>query len=615
MQYNRNKEQKIIDFTYHNPWCSTRITSRLLGISEKVVRKILNNSLEYEKIKIPVSKSVSNRRAKHVYFLLKSSQLKAFNKNRKPEFAGKALLQSAKRLSVARTLLASLPDAHESIDWIISPWKKSKNYLTIDIIMSIKSASNGNRSIVAIATPPFDVDLEWFSLHIRQWKESTKKHGITGTLVFWNPDWHPTLTIDQAKILSKSAEGIKGYCVIFTGASFDNLEKPLWVYLLPSEKLKKSSTPPWESNAAVLRDIPQKSLFMNNERKSPYPWGSSILYWKSKNANDILSQSITFVLKSKIAVIDFMFWMLSHPCCSAEIYSAIQGQANSGINSDRKLRAKFKERTLILKEFEFVEELIEFPGHYILTDKGMEALKLITGIPRKMLNKQFGSPYANTIYEWQTEHTDRIFQFIYSLAESKMLGAWQMNGVRQLFQDIQMVSGQVIRKMVVVPDSAGTIITKSNREFPFWLEVDRGTRQGLKFKKQTERYFLPFQAKYKPMVIPPLIYIIDTGTDNDEGRLRSFVRVLGHLYRRYSGTPLKVIVSTAHLLDKEKPLMRDKKAWRVFQRGIFYPETQTLSQALEASNKNQAIYTNLSKNIYRTNGHLAKSQEGMRQSK
>jgi len=138
--------------------------------------------------------------------------------------------------------------------------------------------------------------------------------------------------------------------------------------------------------------------------------------------------------------------------------------------------------------------------------------------------------------------------------------------------------------VTIHPDGEGDFVFRDGRKVRFWLEVDRGTRTGMRFSAQLEKYYLIRYARTQAVNIPVLLYITDTGGERDEGRLRSAARRLAQQSRaRYPGSRLHILFTTGDLIDRfEEGDPGSVRIWRRFTRGRLVRELVSLQEGLTA---------------------------------
>jgi hypothetical protein len=139
-----------------------------------------------------------------------------------------------------------------------------------------------------------------------------------------------------------------------------------------------------------------------------------------------------------------------------------------------------------------------------------------------------------------------IFAFMFALRRSGWLASWDLVQARYEYC-VAVAPGDLTRprRVELIPDSEG-VLAVDGRKVPFWLEIDRGTRNGVRLTRQLEKYILARFGYAASDPIPMLLYVVAEG---GETRARLVARRLVELVARYRLRRMPaILISTWELL-------------------------------------------------------------------
>jgi hypothetical protein len=164
-----------------------------------------------------------------------------------------------------------------------------------------------------------------------------------------------------------------------------------------------------------------------------------------------------------------------------------------------------------------------------------------------------------------------ILAFMFALRRDDRLAGWDLVQARYEYC-VAIAPGDLTRprRVELVPDSGGTL-TVDGRQVPFWLEIDRGTRHGVRLTRQLEKYILARFGYAATDPLPMLLYVVAEG---GESRARLVARRLVELSTRYRLRRIPaILITTWELLtggDRSRPPEPMEAVWRLPFRWMEY---------------------------------------------
>ena len=588
--FGKTFEQRVVNFLYANPWSTPQQISGILGESQPKIRRALKDTSIFECLTIPIDRDANQRGHLRLFALTRIGQIDRVGENRSPELLAQALLMQHYRGSIARKFVGDLASM-ERINWVLSPWRPTRTAPFFDAMICVRVGLD-RAMLVVLAIAPKHVNMDWYFDILRVWKSWRKRaYAIPATLVFWRPDIAASF-IDR---LASLAPANNGRAVCYIGNSLLSTEEPSWVYLIPGKRTARTTEPPWDAGASIMSQALCLKHFIYGNRKTPHAYSTTLRYWAQRTSGR-LQNEVNFMLSSKLSDVYFLSWCSRYPAFDRNTFNSVVRSKKRKKLLNTKLR-RFQQLGYIL-------QINDMEGHFVICPDGLACLAHTAGVDVQSYTRYLGFPSYQAVYSTQREHTNRVLDLIRRLSQDGMLHGWMMSNAKQLFYDIQLAFGKPLKKLTITPDSSGIIKLRPAETAPsasfFWLEVDRGTRRGNRFRYQLEKYFLAFFSQQNDLPIPPIIYVVDTKASSDESRLQAVVRVLAGHSKRYANTPLRVILTTGDLLEhySDSPISI-APIWRVFYSGRHYTDLVNIQDAFRVPLGQEIRHHN------RTDAHLA----------
>ncbi|MCB2160640.1 hypothetical protein KQH40_00980 [bacterium] len=571
--------EAIGHYLFNNPWSTASEISALTGIKKWVVWDIIKNHPRYfENVSIPRGEEAPGTQYfSSVYALTSWGSKKSVGFFRSPKFLAQALLSSYSRLPVIRQELSALYQAG-ALDWSITPWQIKRRGLMIDALASLK-AGNGLSILAAFIMPPQLANLLWYELLIKEWMDWRKKGGYIqpANLYVWQPRFE-TATVPE--YLASKAKDRNGNLFIFSGKHVFS-GRISWSRLTDNEIVPVNSL-----------FIQQAAFVGQGIRKSHYNQATSLTTWAQGNADDdeYAVDTLSFLNLSR-GEIDLLKVISLYPPATIlrarELIGAKRG------------RRDLKNHVQNLEQNGLVRTLQDDQKTILVTHQGLSLLGGLAGMNGRLYASLLGWPNRPAMYAAQVEHFSRIISFLMWLNHFSRLKNWSTLRCKYSFKDISL--GTIKRKVITIhPDGEGDYQFSTGEQVKFWLEVDRGTRKGRRFTSQLERYFLIRYARILPVTTPTLLYVVDTGNGQDEGRMRSAVRRLKYLARtRYPNSGLIVLFTTGELIDQADQKDPGKaKIWRVYALGQFNKQLISLEIGMRVSEEIEKMRSSQTTNVH-----------------
>jgi DNA-binding MarR family transcriptional regulator len=310
--------------------------------------------------------------------------------------------------------------------------------------------------------------------------------------------------------------------------------------------------------------------------KHAYPKATNLRTWAEANqGSQELARDVCSLLALGVPEIQALERIGLHPPATIRRLRAAGGT----VRDRNQMRAKVHR----LEDLGLVRTREDAQTTITITQSGISLLGALSGISAELADELLGWPNRPQTYARQREHYQRITGFLLWLHRAGRVEDWSTMKCRYRFRDVSV--GAVQRWAVTIhPDGEGDFVFCDGRKVRFWLEVDRGTRTGRRFSAQLEKYYLIRYARIQAVNIPVLLYITDTGGEQDEGRLRSAARRLARQGQtRYPESRLHILFTTGDLIDRfDEGDPGVVRIWRRFARGRLERELLSLEQGLIA---------------------------------
>jgi DNA-binding MarR family transcriptional regulator len=255
--------------------------------------------------------------------------------------------------------------------------------------------------------------------------------------------------------------------------------------------------------------------------------------------------------------------LLQYPAFSAEELALVVGFRQRSVR-------RCLER---LRDMGLIETLPLFEGERrsVLTALGLDLLAIkAMQTPTRFRTRRAWSTDHDPLTR-SPRHMQYILAFMFALRRGGRLAGWDLVQARYEYC-VAVVPGDLTRprRVELVPDSGG-ILRVDGREVPFWLEIDRGTRNGVRLTRQLEKYILARFGYAASDAIPMLLYVVAEG---GESRARLVARRLVELSTRYRLRRIPaILITTWELLtdgDLSRPPEPLRAVWRLPFRWMEY---------------------------------------------
>ncbi len=538
--------KKITGFLFYNPWCSEKTVSVTLGMNEWDLRLLKDERL-YERLRVP---SISKRGYQDVYALKALAQKLFFGVNRHPRYLADAFLMQYNRLEYTREKLTGYHQA-KLISWSISPWRPGRSGLYFDALFPL-NLSPGRSILTIMANPIPDGGLNWLLDLLKVWSRWRHQNQDLPALLFLNT---PILDRSSRRYLAEYAPWLPnsfvGYHAPDSGKPGQEPIELLW-------PTKARSFPP---QLKYLPTAPTERIrqddFITDARQTPFRSASSLERWSTKSVDE-RAASIQFFLHTCPSEIINLKMIAQFPGLPLKFYQQLDARKKAMRNRPAVFSDLFQAGLVIEAE--------DLPGYYFPTEKGLTVLGHLFGIKTETANQYLGWPLRpNQLRVWK-EHQEVVTNFMLRLIAEKRLLDWNYNNVRFVFEKIQPHSfiPKKYKHVIILPDSTGILRLKDNRLGRFWLEVDRGTRQGERLVQKLEKYFVIWHSTLASTLIPPLVYIVDVAQGHDWTRLETVVRILEALGKKYDRSPCNILLTTGLFIENAPGPLSQATIWLRF---------------------------------------------------
>ena len=547
---------------FWNPWSTVDFIAELAGFAERTVREKLAADPAVETIETP---SEFGSKTDTVYALTRRAQLELYGRNIDPRFMAEALMMGYSRLRKGRDIIRKLHLNGLKMPWVISPWRPTRRGALFDGLLKVE-APKGSQMLVGVIGYHSDSTFFGEEQLVKDWQQWRKKHAsLPATLLFWDPRF----IVGEAKQIREFSRNENGDVVCFFPENSDPEKR--WVYL-NSSKFSPTGLPPWgRGSPSSLKALEKTEIehFHPNIRKRRYPHAETFQQWLAGNHQDGVGRYVPDFLELSNKEIMMLRWLLLYPALDRQTFVEIAANSLGGPvyeSSRSTLKRVFNQRIKKLTNLGYAKEIEDFASHYALTDNGMGFFSALSGFDTDVMAAIWGHPERTGKFSYQQEHQKRILSLIRKIATDGVLVGAGTESNRMVFYDIQRISVEIPR-IEIRPDLIVTVRFDENKDQTFWIEVDRGTRKGRKIRWKLEKMFNIFYAQKKPFRIEPILYVVDCGDIRNEGRVRYILDLLKKVYDRYPNTRLRVLVTSADMLDQGNGGFLEQPIWREFYLG------------------------------------------------
>jgi hypothetical protein len=448
-----------------------------------------------------------------------------------------AALLAAPHLETARNVFLEASSIRDRLEWSISPWHAGGG-LTLDGVACIRNS--GRRSVlVAFAVPPECAAASWWYVELlRCWfhdRRAAERADIVLAVLGVPFDLMGMLMLVRAGRHGRYRGDRSDRPVYFlrAGEEAGALGRPdAWLRL---PELGWTRVCPWDE-PTLLTSRATPAGFVGG--KAPkVPRSRSVTEWAAKSRHPVAS-ALRVALPMTHGETSILGALLQYPAFSAQELSQIVGLRTRSVRRClEELRGRGLVETLPLFEGER-RSVLAAPGLDLVAFKSMQSP---TGFRTRRAWPADHAPLTRS-----PRHMQYILAFMFALLRDGRLAGWDLIQARYEYC-VAIAPGDLARsrRVELVPDSGG-ILKVDGREVPFWLEIDRGTRHGVKLTRQLEKYILARFGYAASDPLPMLLYVVAEG---GESRARFVARRLVELSARYRLSRIPaILISTWELL-------------------------------------------------------------------
>lgn len=471
-------------------------------------------------------------------------------------------LLAAPHLEKVRGLFLGAASIRDRLVWSISPWRAAPG-LMVDALTCIRS-SRSREVLVAFAVPPEGAAPSWWYVELlRGWFRQRRSRGeLNAVLAVLGLPFDPRAMPMLIRSRRRGSEQSKG--------------APAPVYFLPHEvggselvvpdawlrlpDLRWGRFCPWdEPTLTTTRSAPESYQDGRLPRTArPQRLGD----WTQRSGHTV-ARVLLAGLDITHGEVSLLHALLQYPAFSVEELALIVGMSARSV---RRSLGRMKEMGLVEGLPLFARE-----GRSVLATCGLDLLAYSAmQTPARFRTRRAWSADHVPLTR-SPRHMVYIFAFMFALRRGGWLASWDLVQARYEYC-VAVGPGDLTRprRVELIPDSEG-VLAVDGREVPFWLEIDRGTRNGVRLTRQLEKYILARFGYAASDPIPMLLYVVAEG---GETRARLVARRLVELAARYRLRRMPaILISTWELLtDGDHSHAPDplKAVWRLPFRWMEY---------------------------------------------
>ncbi len=466
-----------------------------------------------------------------------------------------AALLAAPHLERVRGVFLEASFIRDRLEWSISPWRAGGG-MTLDGLACMRN-SRGRRVLVAFAAPPEGAAASWWYVELVRW---------------WLSSHRPARRADVVLAILGLPFGLKGMPMLVRAGRRGRYRGDRWgrsVYFLRAEnearalgiadvwlrlpELGWARVCPWDE-PTLSTSTATPAAFIGG-RVTKKPRSRSVTGWVAKSRHPVAS-ALRVALPMTHGETSILVSLLQYPAFSAEELSQIVGLRTRSV---RRCLEELRGRSLL-------ETLAQFDGEKrsVLTARGLDVVAFKSMQTPARFRTRRAWPADHAPLTRSPRHMQYILAFMFALLRDGRLAGWDLVQARYEYC-VAIAPGDLTRsrRVELVPDSGG-ILKVDSREVPFWLEIDRGTRHGVRLTRQLEKYILARFGYAASDPLPMLLYVVAEG---GESRARLVARQLVELSNRYRLRRVPaVLISTWELLtggDRSRPPEPMDAVWRL----------------------------------------------------
>ncbi len=521
--------ERFLSVICRHPWARFEFLQLESGLSEFKARRARQKGVDAGYIELMRIATKGQPRPPRRYSLTPAGahhmELPLARVNRRAE-----TLLAAPHLEKVRGALLSAPAIRDRLVWSISPWRAAPG-LTLDALTCMRR-EKGRVVLVAFAVPPESAASSWWYIDLlRDWFRLRRQRHDPGAVLVtlgqpFEPMAMPMLIRRRGKRQQKSVPAP----VYFLPEDSDGsrLEWPEAWFRLP--ELGWGRFCPWDEPMLMPGPKPIDAYLEGSVPRAPRK--QSMLQWVHQSKHRIASV-LRVALEMTHGESTLLGALLQYPAFAADELALLLGLGRRGV-----LQAVERMRKRGL-----VECLPLFGGEQrsVLTDRGLNLLaSKAMQTPARFRARRAWSVGHEPLTR-SPRHMEYILAFMFALRKSGQLMNWDLVQARYGYC-VAVAPGDLTRPryISIVPDSSGILVFEG-REVPFWLEIDRGTRNGVRLTRQVEKYILARFGYAASDPIPMLLYVVAEG---GETRARLVARRLVELAASYRLRRMPAILIT-----------------------------------------------------------------------
>jgi hypothetical protein len=471
-------------------------------------------------------------------------------------------LLAAPHLEKVRGIVLGAESIREKLVWSISPWRKGVG-VTLDALAYMRN-SRGREVLVAFAVPPEGAAASWWYVELlRSWFRSRRAgQGPDVVLAVLGLPFDLRATpmlVRGGRYVRNRAHRSRApvYFLPSAEAATTLGSADAWLRL---PELGWARVCPWDEPTLSPSNAPPAAFVggrVPKQRRS-----RSLPEWARESRHPVASV-FRAALRMTHGEASVLGALLQYPAFSAEELALLV-----------RLRARSVRRRLEgLRDKGFVETLPLFEGEkrWVLTARGLDLVAFESMQTPMWLRNRRAWPTDHDPLTRSPRHMQYILAFMFALRRDGRLANWDLVRARYEYC-VAIAPGDLTRprRVELVPDSGG-ILRVDGREVPFWLEIDRGTRHGVRLTRQLEKYILARFGYAASDPLPLLLYVVAEG---GESRARLVARRLVELSARYRLRRIPaILITTWELLaggDRTRPPEPMEAVWRLPFRWVEY---------------------------------------------
>lgn len=467
-------------------------------------------------------------------------------------------LVAAPHLERVRSTFLSAPAIRERLLWSISPWRGAPGLL-LDGLACMRGAA-GREALVALAVPPEGAVPSWWYVELmRSWSrlQQADPNRWPATLALLGAPFAPTrlslLAAPRREGRRKARQRgvIAPVFLLPPGACALQLDRSeSWIRLPGSSA---GAYCPWDEPSLITSG--QAVVGYLGGRIPRSPGRGRLTEWMQRSRHSVAAATRA-ALSMTHGDVALLQALVRYPAFTAVELGLLLGRRKRSLlrGLERMEAMGLAERLPVFQE----------QGRFALTRGGLEVLAYRSMQSPARLRAHRAWPVDHGSLTRNPRHMEYILAFMFALRRQGMLARWDLVHAHYAYR-VAATPGDLRRPRWVelVPDSSG-VLKVDGRDIPFWLEIDRGTRTGVRLTRQLEKYILARFGYAASDVIPMLLYVAAEG---GETRARAVARRLVALAARYRlrRMPAMLITTWELLTEDGRRIEPDpmKEVWRL----------------------------------------------------